>query len=429
MAKYSLSVIGAGYVGLVTGVGLASFGHQVRIAEADAHRLGRLERGEIPFYEPGLPDHVTRGLAAGRISFHASNTEAVEGTRAAFVAVPTPPAPNGEADLSIVEKVLIEIAPAMEAGSVIVIKSTVPPGSARRFQSIVDEVATGITVGSNPEFLSQGRALAQFLNPDRVVIGADSDAAQATMMAIYSSVECPLVVTDPTSAELIKYGSNAFLATRISFINGLARLADRVGADIDAVATGMSHDPRIGHGFLRPGPGFGGSCLPKDTSALAAAAVHVGYEFRLLDAVLEINEQQLDYVISLVRERLGTLSGKRIALWGLAFKAGTDDTRESPASKLATMLVAAGAEVRAFDPMVTTAPLGATMSAAPLEAAAGADAVLIATEWPEFAEVDLRELSTAMEGRLVLDARNLLDPEEVRRHGLQYAGVGRGVSI
>ncbi len=426
MGTYDLSVIGAGYVGLVTAVGLTTYGHRVHVAEIDEARLSCLKSGGVPFYEPGLRELVARSLADGKLTFHNSNREAVIGTKVAFVAVPTIQTASGDADLSVVEEVVVEIAPVMEPGSVIIIKSTVPPGSARHLQSVVDTVSSRVSVGSNPEFLSQGRALEQFLKSDRIVLGADDDGAQATMMAIYSMVDCPIVLTDPTSAELIKYGSNTFLAMRISFINSLARMADLVGADIDAVSVGMGHDARIGQAFLKPGPGFGGSCLPKDTQALIAAARNAGYDLPLLEAVLAVNREQLDYVIGLVADGLDGIAGRTIAVWGLAFKAGTDDIRESPAFKMAAHLIEAGAEVRVFDPMVLEKPVGATAARDPIDAAAGADAVIVATEWEEFAQVDLGELAAEMRGTLVVDARNLLDSQAVQSHGLSYAGVGRG---
>jgi UDPglucose 6-dehydrogenase len=413
-------------VGLVTGAGFTSFGHRVRVVEVDPQRFAVLERNEIPFFEPGLAEQVEKARRQDLLSFHSTVEGGLADADVVFVAVPTPPDTDGKADLSVVETVLREIAHRLASGSIVAVKSTVPPGSARRFQAILDEAANGLVIASNPEFLSQGEALEQFLNPDRIVIGTDDANAERVMMALYASVDCPFVVTDPTSAELIKYSSNAFLAMRISFINAIARVADLVGGNVDDVSVGIGHDPRIGRAFLRPGPGFGGSCLPKDTSALVGAAAELGYDFHLLESVLSVNREQIDYIVARLGEGLDGLQGKRVAVWGLAFKAGTDDTRDSPASDIVRRMLADGADVVAYDPMAAGGPDGTERVSSPLDAIDGADGLLVATEWPEFHDVDFEVVASKMRGRLVVDARNVLDRAVVRRSGLRYVGVGRG---
>lgn len=421
-----VAVIGAGYVGLVQAAGLASLGHRVRVGENNLGKLELLRAGQSPIFEPDLERIIAEGLVSGLLEFDESNSEAVEGAEVVFVAVPTPQGINGAADMSIVSTVLEEIAPKLRADALVVFKSTVPVGSVAKYQEFFDERNPGVTVMSNPEFLREGSAVSDFFHPDRIVIGTTRQSAAERMIELYEGLEAPAVVTDPISSEMVKYGSNAYLATRITFANAMANLAEAVGADVRDVLLGMGYDRRIGHHFLSPGPGFGGSCFPKDTHALVAIAEAADYDFALLKGVIEVNEEQIHRVLQkVVRGLPDDASPMTVGLWGLAFKAGTDDTRDSPAVELARLLVSHGARVRAFDPKATINLEGVDLVVDPLEAATGAHVLLIATEWPEFQSVDLRKVRQAMSGSLVVDARNVLDPDAVRRLGMEYHGVGR----
>lgn len=421
-----VAVIGAGYVGLVTAGGLAALGHRVRVGENDPAKLAKLARGEPPFYEPDLDRILGEGLATGLLSFSASNAEVVAGAEYVLIAVPTPQGDNGAADMSIVAAVLEQIADHLADGALVVFKSTVPIGSVRTYQAWLEGRGRRVTVLSNPEFLREGSAVADFFHPDRIVIGTDSQDAAERMIDLYRSLAAPVVVTDPVSSEMVKYGSNAYLATRITFANAMANLAEAVGADVRDVLLGMGYDRRIGHHFFSPGPGFGGSCFPKDTRALVAIAESADYDFALLRGVIEVNEEQRQKIVAKVRKAAGgSLEGARVGLWGLAFKAGTDDTRESPAVALATDLAAAGATIRAYDPRARIEVDGVEPAVDPLDAVKGVDVLLIATEWPEFQGVNLRAVRAAMAGSAIVDARNILDPEAVRRLGITYVGVGR----
>jgi UDPglucose 6-dehydrogenase len=421
-----LSVLGAGYVGLVTAAGLASLGHRVRVGEADPERLAMLERGELPFFEPDLDGLVAEGVASGLLDFYANNTEAVEGAEAVFVALPTPARPDGSSDTSIVESALDEVAAHLAPNAVVVLKSTVPVGSVSRLQRRLAERGALVSVVSNPEFLREGNAVADFLHPDRIVIGALDQRAAELLVDIYRSLQAPVVITDPVSSEMVKYAANAFLATRVTFANAIANLCEAVEADVRDVLLGMGYDRRIGFHFFSPGPGFGGSCFPKDTSALVAVADQAGYDFALLKGVIEVNQEQRRRIVAKVREAVeGDLVGRTVGMWGLAFKAGTDDIRQSPAVDLARSLLAEGAAVRAYDPKVRSPVDGVERASDPLDAAKEADVLLIATEWPEFQAVDLRTLREAMRGSTIIDARNILDPAAVRRLGMVYRGVGR----
>lgn len=418
-----VAVIGAGYVGLVTGAGLAYLGHTVRLGERDPEKLERLAAGEVPFFEAGLDRLLSEGIENNLMSFHSDNKEAVEGARVVFIALPTPPDEDGSADTSYIEGALEDVGPALGAGTVVVLKSTVPVGSVARFQEQLDAFGTGATVISNPEFLREGSAVGDFLHPDRIVIGTRSQVAAEVMLELYQSLQAPVVVTDPASSEMIKYASNAYLATRITFANAIANLCESVGADVKDVLLGMGYDRRVGFHFLNPGPGYGGSCFPKDTRALVAIADDAGYDFSLLRGVIEVNELQRHRVVGKVRAAVDP-DGATIGMWGLAFKAGTDDTRESPAVFLAEELIAAGATVQAYDPEATFVE-GVVRVDDPVQAAKDADVLLIATEWPEFQSVDLRAVREAMRGSTIVDARNMLDPDAVRHLGMQYEGIGR----
>jgi len=420
-----IGVVGAGYVGLVTALGLAEAGFDIVVSEADGRRLDGLRRQEIPFFEPGLFDLLTKHATQRRIRFTASNADAAQASPMVFIAVPTPANENGDADLSIVERVVDEVAPTMAPGSVLVIKSTVPPGTGDRLQARIAVIAPDVEVVSNPEFLRQGRAVADTLQPDRVVIGGVSEAAIDRVASLYSGASTRIVRTDRTTAELTKHAANAYLAVRLSFVNATANLAEAVDADIDEVLEGLGLDPRIGRGFLSPGPGFGGSCLPKDSRALLAAAADAGFDFGVLRAAIAANDAQAPRMVDKIERAAGTLDGARVAMWGVAFKAGTDDTRESPALRVARILADRGASVVACDPMVTDFPTFITVVDDPLDAVDGADVLVVATEWPAFLDVELKEVAARMARPRIVDMRNLLDADEAARAGFDYVGVGR----
>ncbi len=421
-----LAVIGAGYIGLVQAAGLVSLGHRVRVGERDPARLRTLRAGKSPIYEPGLDSLISEGMASGRLSFHASNREAVRGAGVVFIALPTPSAPDGSVDTSILHDAVATLVGTLERGAVLAVKSTVPVGTARRLASLPAISDRGVRVVSNPEFLREGSAVHDFLNPDRIVIGtADPRAIEILGSHVYRGLGGELVVTDPASAEMIKYAANSYLATRLSFANSIANLCEAVGADAAEVLGGMGRDRRIGPHYLQPGPGYGGSCLPKDTRALLSIAERSGFDFVLLRAVMDVNDLQRSRIIDKVGEALGgSVDGAVVGLWGLAFKAGTDDTRESPARDLAERLLEAGAVVQAYDPKVSAPVSGVFPAGDAVSAASGADVLLVATEWKEFREVDLSEVRRVMRGSAVVDARNLLDPAEVEARGLAYVGVG-----
>ncbi|HEX2152691.1 MAG TPA: UDP-glucose/GDP-mannose dehydrogenase family protein [Acidimicrobiia bacterium] len=419
----NIAVIGAGYVGLVTGAGLAHLGHRVRLGEREPVRVAALQSGEVPIYEEGLGGLLDAGRASGQISFHTSNHEAVEEAEFVFLCLPTPQGRDGRADLTFVEGAIDELATAVPADAIFVIKSTVPPGSVSRFAKRLADRGSTATIVSHPEFLREGRAVSDFLAPDRIVVGSYTPEAAERVRSLYGP-EVAAVVTDPTSAEMIKYASNSYLAARLTFVNALANLCEAVGADIVDVIDGMGRDHRIGPHFLQPGPGYGGSCFPKDTEALIGVAEDAGYDFKLLKSVIEADAMQRNRVVDKIRQAAGGgLRGRRVAMWGLAFKAGTDDVRESPALRVARLLLAEGAEVVAYDPEARSDEIGSAESA--LEAARGADVLVVLTEWPEFSEIDLAQVRKLMRGHRVVDARNLLLPSKVRAAGFDYVGMGR----
>ncbi len=419
-----LAIIGAGYVGLVTGSGLASLGHRVRLGEASVDRVALLQSGGVPIFEEGLPELIARTTASGALTFHTSNKEAVAGARLVFLALPTPEADDGRADLRFVNAVIDELASEVDEGTIFVVKSTVPPGTVASLRKRLADLGSSASIVSHPEFLREGKAVEDFLNPDRVVVGAWDESEAQVVVDLYRDLDTEVVITDPTSAEMIKYASNAYLAARITFVNTLSNVCEAVGADIIDVVRGLGLDHRIGPHFLQPGPGYGGSCFPKDTSALIAVAEDAGYDFELLRAVIEADEEQRRRVADKVRQAAGGgLRGRRVGMWGVAFKAGTDDVRESPAVRIAGLLQADGAEVVAYDPEASSSVV--TMAPDAIAAAKDADVLLIATEWPEFATVDLAAVREAMRGHRIVDARNLLDPKAVRTAGLDYWGLGR----
>lgn len=422
----TVAVVGAGYVGLPTAGVLARFGHRVVLAERDEGRYRVLAAGGVPIVEEGLRELLQDGVDEGRLSFVTSAAEAVRGAAFVFLCVETPERADGSADLAFVEAVAAEIADVLEPGAVVVNKSTVPVGTALLVSRI-----TGRAVVSNPEFLREGSAVRDSLRPDRVVVGADDRYAARRVGELFASSGAPLIVTDTVTAETIKYASNAFLATKLSFVNALAGLCESVGADVRDVVLGLGYDHRIGFEFLRPGPGWGGSCLPKDTSALIRIAEEAGYDFALLRAAIVANDEARDRVVRKVEDALaGTVEGRTVAAWGLAFKAGTDDRRRSPAVAIVRRLAELGARVRAFDPTVAPGDAspdlaGVTVCADAYEACRGAEAVVVLTEWEELRGLDFSKVGDMMASRELIDARNLLDPAALRRAGFGYRGVGR----
>jgi UDPglucose 6-dehydrogenase len=425
-AHEPIAVIGTGYVGLVTAAGFAELGSEVWCVDVDVSKIDRLNRGEIPIYEPGLAECVARN--AERMHFSTELGPALEQARLLFVAVGTPPTYSGDADLSAVHAVVSSM-PASDHHA-LVMKSTVPVGTGASIQRMfANQGKSGFAYVSCPEFLKEGSALADFLAPDRVVVGDRGDWAGEAVVELYAPLGAPLVRTDIPSAEMIKLAANAFLATKISFINEIANVCEETGADVLEVARGMGLDQRIGTHFLKPGIGFGGSCFPKDVSALKQLAGNSGYHFQLLTAVIEVNELQKRRVVSKLQKHLGALAGKRIALLGLAFKANTDDMREASSLVLAARLQADGAHVSAYDPVAEPEAqklmVGVDFADSALAAVDGADACILVTEWPEFADLDWREVAGRMSGRLVIDGRNFVDPAAVRDAGFIYEGIGR----
>ncbi|HET9718824.1 MAG TPA: UDP-glucose/GDP-mannose dehydrogenase family protein [Solirubrobacteraceae bacterium] len=421
-----IAVIGTGYVGLVTAAGFAELGNEVWCVDVDAEKIAILQRGEVPIYEPGLAESITR--SAGRLHFSTELAPALEHSRLLFVAVGTPPTYSGDADLSAVHAV-VDSMPASERHA-LVMKSTVPVGTGGSIRRALDQRGkSGFSYVSCPEFLKEGSALEDFLAPDRVVVGDTGDWAGDAVVDLYAPLQAPLVRTDIASAEMIKLAANAFLATKISFINEIANVCEETGADVLEVARGMGLDQRIGTHFLRPGIGFGGSCFPKDVSALKQLAGNSGYHFQLLTAVIEVNELQKRRVIAKLQKHLGSLVGKTVALLGLAFKANTDDMREASSLVLAARLQADGARVRAYDPIAEAEAQklmhGVDFAGSALEAVEGADAIVLVTEWPEFAELDWNRLAEVSAGRTVIDGRNFADGEAVRAAGFIYEGIGR----
>jgi len=410
-------------VGLTTAACLAHIGHDVVCGDVVAPKVEALNQGIIPIVEDGLQEIVQEGLDTGRLRFVLGAANAVADAEFVFLCVPTPRAADGSADMSFIEAAAQEIGPALKVGSIVLNKSTVPVGSTH-----VVERALGredVFVVSNPEFLREGSGVHDFLNPDRIVIGCEDRRAAIRVAEVFSSIKAPFVVTDPASAETIKYASNTFLATKISFINAMANLCEAVGADIRDVVLGMGYDKRIGFEFLRPGPGYGGSCFPKDTHALVNIADQAGYDFSLLKGVIAVNEEQYDRVVAKVARAVGdNLEGARVAVWGLTFKARTDDLRDSPALEVVERLMKQGADVHAYDPTVHEPLPGMTTHPDPYDACTDAKALVILTEWDEFRWLDLAQVRTRMDGHCIVDARNILEPAAARRAGFSYEGIG-----
>ena len=422
MAK--VGIFGAGWVGLVTGACFAELGHEVVVRDVVPEKIESLRNGELPFHEAEIPELLERN--AERISFTLDVEEVARDADFLFVCVDTPPTYSGDADLSRVWTVVDEL-PRLERRTVLVMKSTVPVGTGEKVRAGL--AGRGLDLGyvSNPEFLAEGRAVRDFMHPDRIVVGAFDAADGDAVASLYEQLDAPIVRADVNSAEMIKLAANAFLMTRISFINEIANVCEATGADVVKVAEGVGLDQRLGPHFLRAGIGYGGSCFPKDSLALKQLASNSGYHFQLLSAVIEVNELQKRRVIGKLQRHLGTLRDRKIALLGLAFKAGTDDMREAPSIVLASRLLAEGAEVRAWDPVADATQLihGATFCDSYLEAVTGADAAVIVTEWPELRELANANVLAAMAQPLIIDGRNLLDPAATRAAGFAYEGIGR----
>jgi UDPglucose 6-dehydrogenase len=423
-----IAIVGTGYVGLTTGACFAHLGHEVVCADVDADKVARLTAGEIPIVEHGLDRLVEEGLRSGRLRFVLGAANAVRDCEIAFLCVPTPQGDDGSADLSYIESAAREISAHLPYESVVVNKSTVPVGSARVVERVLDR--PDVKVVSNPEFLREGSAVQDFLKPDRIVVGSTDQSAAIKVSSLYLGVAAPVIVTDPASAETIKYAANAFLATKLSFVNAVAAICEGVGADVNDVVLGLGYDKRIGQDFLRPGPGWGGSCFPKDTRALLKIADDAGYSFDLLQGVVAVNDEQFERVTDKVIEAGGgDVSSKTIGVWGLTFKARTDDLRESPSLAIIERLQAHGATIRAHDPTVAGPkpglPDGIDVCADPYAAAEGAHVLVVLTEWDDYRWLDAGKVATTMVGRAVVDARNLLDRSEWRRAGFTYAGIGR----
>ena len=418
-----IAIIGTGYVGLTTGACFAHVGHQVVCADIDPGRVERLSNGILPIFEPGLQEIVEEGLANGRLRFVVGAAEAAKDCEFAYLCVQTPQGDDGAADLTYLQQAAAEIASILPANAVVVNKSTVPVGSTKVVERVLGR--HDVAVVSNPEFLREGSAVNDFLKPDRVVIGSDDSSAATRVAGLYSDTNTHLIVTDPASAETIKYAANAFLATKISFVNAVAAVCEAVGADVNDVVLGLGYDKRIGHEFLRPGPGWGGSCFPKDTRAMVKIAEDAGYDFNLLKGVVLVNDEQRERMIAKVERAVGgSLAGAVVAAWGLTFKANTDDLRESPAIAIIDELMARGAIVKAFDPQVRQHAT-ITVSTDPYDVCDGADALVVLTEWDDFRWLDLTEAKRRLRRASIVDTRNLLDRSAAIRLGFDYQGVGR----
>ena len=423
----SIAVIGTGYVGLSSGACFAHLGHKVVCVDVVQEKIDNLNKGILPIVETGLSELVAEGVTANLLSFTTDVELAVKDADVAFLCVPTPEGEDGSPDLSYIQTAARTLSPLLRSGAIVVNKSTVPVGSTKIVERELKR--PDIAVVSNPEFLREGSAIQDFLHPDRVVVGSENQEAAIRVAALYEKIGAPVVVTDPASAETIKYAANAFLATKISYINAVAAICEGVGADVNDVVLGLGYDKRIGHEFLRPGPGWGGSCFPKDTKAMVKIAQDAGYDFDLLKGVITVNEQQYSRIVDKIRLATGgVLKDKKIAAWGLTFKAMTDDIRDSPAVEIVMRLLAGGASVSVFDPTVRIAPRGLEavhVASSPLEACVEADVVAVLTEWDDFRWVSASEASKTVRNMQVVDARNLLDSSEWRRAGFEYQGIGR----
>ncbi|MDA8156927.1 MAG: UDP-glucose/GDP-mannose dehydrogenase family protein [Actinomycetota bacterium] len=432
-----IGIIGSGYVGLVTGACFAEYGVHVVCMDRDEKKIKSLKSGKVPFFEPGLDDLVAKNIKKGRLQFTSRMADAVNSSQVVFIAVGTPPRGDGSADLGYVEEVAREIAAHLDDYKVIVTKSTVPVGTGSKLKKLISahlKNETSFDVASNPEFLREGSAIEDFMRPNRVVIGSDNPRAEAVLMDLYRPlylIETPIVRTDIETAELIKYASNSFLAVKISFINEMARLCELIGADVHMVAKGMGLDRRIGPKFLHPGPGFGGSCFPKDTRALLNLAKEHGLDLEIVGAAVGVNETQKSLMLRKIKETLGPVKGKTIAVLGLSFKPNTDDMREAPSARIISGLMEDGAHIRAYDPIVTAGhasrflPKGVFYAENPYDAAKGADAAVLVTEWNEFRNLELGEIKKLMKSPNFFDLRNVYEVQKMLEAGFAYYSVGR----
>ena len=431
----NICVIGVGYVGLVSGTCFAEFGLDVICVDKDEDHIRSLNDGRVPFFEPGLEELVNKNLREGRLTFTKEIEKGVEDSLVVFIAVGTPSGSEGEADLQYVREAAAAIGRSMNGYKVVVTKSTVPVGTGRMIDKIIRENLTEdfpFDVASNPEFLREGAALEDFMRPNRVVIGADSEQAKAILRDLYRPlylIETPFVLTDVETAEMIKYASNAFLATKISFINEMANLCEKVGVDVHQVARAMGLDNRIGRKFLHPGPGFGGSCFPKDTQALAKLAQDMGCRFELVEAVIRVNQRQRDLMVEKIEKAVGGVAGKQLCVLGLTFKPNTDDVREAPALYIIGKLVEKGAQVRAFDPAgmpgARKVLSGVRFAENLYDAAREAEAVIIATEWNQFRNIQWDRVRGLLKKHVVIDLKNIYEPARMREMGFEYNCVGR----
>jgi UDPglucose 6-dehydrogenase len=431
----NIAIIGSGYVGLVTGACFAEFGVHVTCVDKDQEKVSSLQDGRIPIYEPGLEEMVKKNMQSGRLTFTTDIVNAVEGALVIFIAVGTPPRGDGFADLSYIEMVAETIADHMNGYKVIVTKSTVPVGTGQKIRKIIgarQKEHFDFDIVSNPEFLREGSAIEDFLHPNRVVIGATSQQAIAIMRDLYRPlylIETPMLITDVATAEMVKYASNAFLATKISFINEIANLCEKVGANVQQVAKGMGLDGRIGSKFLHPGPGYGGSCLPKDVSALAQIAQSEGYEFKILKSVMEVNERQREFMIAKIEKEVGGLQGKKLGFLGLSFKPNTDDMRDAPSVAIIQALQKKGASIVAYDPAATKEAQKVLTEVVyrpdPYEVAEGVDAIVLMTEWNPFRNLDLDLIKKKLKTPIFIDLRNVYDPKNMAALGFQYTSIGR----
>ena len=429
----NICVVGTGYVGLVTGAVFADLGNDVICVDNVREKIEGLKQGRMPIYEPGLEEMVARNVADGRLTFTTSLADAVKRSELIFIAVGTPAKTNGETDLSAVEDVARGIARAMDSYKVIVNKSTVPVGTGDLVREIIAKnqpKPVAFDVVSNPEFLREGSAIEDTLRPDRIVIGAPTQQVAMTLLELYAQLGRPMIITDVPSAEMIKYASNAFLAAKISFVNAIANVCELAGADVTQVIKGLGLDPRIGPAFLQAGLGFGGACLPKDVESLIQTAATLGYDFKLLKSVTEINRERAQHFVETMRKALGPLDDKVVAVLGLAFKPNTDDMREAKSVEVVALLHEAGAKIKAYDPVATEnarrlLPRGVTYCASPYEAAEKADALALVTEWNEFKFLNLERLRSLMRRPVIFDGRNFYEPDRMRRLGFEYYSVGR----
>jgi UDPglucose 6-dehydrogenase len=430
-----IAVVGTGYVGLVTGTCFAEFGVLVTCVDVDAEKIAMLQRGKVPIFEPGLEEMVRRNMAEGRLAFSTDLQSAVESALVIFIAVGTPQRDDGSADLTYVREVARGIGQSLREYKVVVTKSTVPMGTGAMIREIIHkEIPAGVefSVASNPEFLREGSAIEDFIRPNRVVIGADDPRAVSILKELYNPlylIEAPFLITNVVSAEMIKYASNAFLATKISFINEIAALCEKVGADVHEVAKGMGLDHRIGRLFLHPGPGYGGSCFPKDTLAVLNVGRSHDLDMKVIASVVAVNDAQIGRMVAKIRAMTDGLQGKSIAVLGLSFKPNTSDTRESPALRLIQEIQKEGAKVKAFDPVAipeaSRVLQDVEYGADEYDTAKGCDALVLATEWNQFRNLDLPRLKTLMRQSVLVDLRNVYEPEDLRRQGFRYAAVGR----